>query len=70
MMKNKKFLSLKLNAGTGMALGVFIGAAVALLVHLTTGDSTIWSWAIPVGLACGLAIGQGQQHANSGKENQ
>lgn len=67
-MKNKKFLSLKLNAGTGTVLGVFIGAAVALLVHQTTGDSTIWSWAIPVGLACGLSIGAGKQKNNTGRK--
>ena len=54
-MKNNK----KLNAGKGMALGIVISAAVALLVQVLTGDSTIWSWAIPVGLATGLAIGAG-----------
>ena len=54
-MKNKK----KLNAGTGMTLGVIIGAAIALIVQLITGDSSIWSWAIPVGLAVGLAVGAG-----------
>ena len=52
--------NLKLNAGTGMALGTLVGAAIALLVHTITGDSTIWSWALPVGLAVGLAIGAGQ----------
>ena len=32
---------LKLNAGKGMALGIVIGAAVALVVQLITGDSSI-----------------------------
>ena len=58
----------ELNAGTGMSAGVLIGAAVALLVSLVTGDNFIWSWAIPVGLASGLAVGAGA--ANSGKEDQ
>ncbi len=54
-MKNNK----KLNAGKGMTLGIVISAAVALVVQLVTGDGSIWSWAIPVGLATGLAIGAG-----------
>ena len=54
--------NLKLNAGTGMALGTLVGATIALLVHTLTGDSTIWNWALPVGLAVGLAIGAGQSN--------
>ena len=59
-MKNKMK---KLNLGTGMVLGIFLSAALALVVQLITGDSTVWSWAIPVGLACGLAIGAGKENA-------
>jgi hypothetical protein len=39
-----------------------MGALIALLVSMLTGDNAVWSWAIPVGLACGLAIGQGAQN--------
>lgn len=53
----------ELNAGSGMALGAFAGALVALLVNLMTGDPAVWTWAIPVGLASGLAIGGGRQAA-------
>lgn len=62
-MKNNK----KLNAGTGMALGIFISTIVALLVHLLTGDGTIWSWAIPFGVATGLAVGAGHEAASKEK---
>lgn len=58
MKRNKK-----LNASKGMALGVVIGAAMALVVQLITGDSSVWNWAIPVGLASGLAIGTGNSSA-------
>ncbi len=68
-MKNKNPFRLKLNAGSGMALGVFIGAAIALVVQIITDDSAIWSWAIPVGWACGLAIGAGKQNANQDEGN-
>ncbi|MCA9897630.1 MAG: hypothetical protein KC433_05535 [Anaerolineales bacterium] len=61
-MKHHKQNSLELNAGTGMVLGIFVGAAIALLIQIITGDSSTWSWAIPVGLACGLAIGAGKQN--------
>lgn len=49
------------NAGTGMVSGIVIGAFVALVVSTVTADQSIWSWAIPVGLAMGLAIGAGLQ---------
>jgi hypothetical protein len=55
-MNNKK---LELNAGTGMTLGVLVGTIVALIVSTATGDNFVWSWAIPAGLAGGLAIGAG-----------
>ena len=61
-MKHHKQNSLELNAGTGMVLGIFVGAAIALLIQIITGDSSTWSWAIPVGLACWLAIGAGKQN--------
>lgn len=58
-MKNNKWFDLKLNVGTGMVMGILVSAAIALLVGSITGDNSIWSWAIPVGLASGLAIGAG-----------
>jgi hypothetical protein len=54
---NERF---KWNAGTGMGAGAIGGALVALLVSSVTGDASIWSWAVPVGLAVGLAIGAGR----------
>ena len=66
MNSNNNSWSSKLNAGIGMVAGVLVGALVALIVNLVTGNSFIWSWAIPVGLACGLAIGAGA----SNKQNQ
>lgn len=65
-MKNKTF---ELNSGTGMVLGVVFGTAVALIVSLITGDGSIWSWAIPVGLATGLAIGAGKSNRAIKKES-
>ena len=54
------FKKFELNAGTGMALCVIIAAFVALLVNLITGDAFVWTWAIPAGIATGLAIGAGR----------
>lgn len=54
------------NAGQGMAVGAVAGAVVAILVNVITGDTSVWSWAIPVGLACGLAIG----NANGSRREQ
>jgi hypothetical protein len=63
-MKNNNRFNLKLNTGTGMVMGILVSAAIALLVGFITGDSSVWSWAIPVGLACGLAIGAGAANNN------
>lgn len=52
---------LQLNAGTGMAGGVIIGALMALVISTITGDQSVWAWAIPVGLSIGLAVGAGNQ---------
>jgi ABC-type uncharacterized transport system permease subunit len=60
-MNKNEHRKLQLNAGTGMAAGVIIAALIALLVSTLTGDQSIWGWAIPVGLASGLAIGAGKQ---------
>ena len=60
-MCEKNQSKLQLNAGTGMALGALIGALVAWIVSSVTGDQAVWSWAVPVGLASGLAIGAGRQ---------
>lgn len=53
IMKNR----IQLNPGTGMASGVLIAALISLVVQLTTNDSFIWIWAIPVGIAIGFQIG-------------
>lgn len=50
----------KWNAGTGMAAGAIVGALVALVVNVVTGNADVWAWAIPVGLASGLALGSGK----------
>lgn len=55
----------KLNAGTGMALGAGASALIAAVVHFVTGDSSVWIWAIPVGLGAGLAIGAGSSRGKS-----
>lgn len=44
-----------------MAGGVIIGALMALVISAITGDQSVWAWAIPVGLAVGLAVGAGSQ---------
>jgi hypothetical protein len=49
----------RLTAGKGMALGAVLAALVALVVYLVTGNAAIWVWAIPVGIAVGLAVGAG-----------
>jgi hypothetical protein len=60
MNKNEQS-KLQLNAGTGMAGGVIIGALMALVISAVTGDQSVCAWAIPVGLAVGLAVGVGNQ---------
>jgi uncharacterized membrane protein YoaK (UPF0700 family) len=45
--------------GKGIAFGVIGGAILAVLVSAFTGDASIWVWAIPVGVAVGVAIGAG-----------
>jgi hypothetical protein len=50
---------LRLNAGTGMALGAVVAAIIALVVQVATGNGSIWAFAIPLGIAVGLAIGAG-----------
>lgn len=59
-MSEEKQSKFQLNAGTGMVLGTLVGALIALLVSTVTGDQTVWSWAVPAGLASGLAIGAGR----------
>lgn len=46
-------------AGIGMAVGAVAGAIVALVVQLATGDPRVWAYAIPIGVAAGVAIGAG-----------
>ena len=53
------------NAGTGMIAGILIGAMVALAVRVITGDQSTWLWAIPFGLATGLAIGAGKENRSN-----
>lgn len=65
-MKQNKENRLSLNAGTGMVSGILIAALIAVIVSSITGEQAIWAWAIPVGLAVGLAIGAG--HAQQTQE--
>jgi hypothetical protein len=62
MMKSKKF---RLNAGTGMVLGIITAVLISLVVTLLTGNGDIWLWSIPVGVAGGLAVGAGAAASNS-----
>lgn len=48
---------LKLNPATGMAMGAIVAALISIVVQVTTKDSSIWIWSIPIGLAIGLPIG-------------
>jgi len=50
----KKF---QLNPATGMAMGAIVAALISIVVQLTTNDSFIWTWSIPIGIAIGLPIG-------------
>lgn len=52
-MKNK----FQLNPATGMAIGAIVAALISIVVQLTTKDSSIWIWSIPIGIAVGLPIG-------------
>jgi MFS family permease len=61
----KKQAGLNWNAGTGMVAGILIGAMIALAVSAMTGDQSIWNWAIPFGLATGLAIVTGKQNRSN-----
>jgi hypothetical protein len=54
-MKMKK--KLKLNPATGMAMGAIVAALISIVVQLTTKDSSIWIWSIPIGIATGLPVG-------------
>ena len=40
----------------GLLISIIISALIALIVSNITQDDTIWSWAIPVGAAVGVAI--------------
>lgn len=59
-MQNQTNQKWQWNAGTGAAAGVLVAAILSLIVDLVTGDSSIWTWGIPVGLALGVAIGAGR----------
>jgi MFS family permease len=64
-MHRKKQAGLNWNAGTGMVAGILIGAMIGLAVSAITGDKSAWNWAIPFGLATGLAIGAGKQDGSN-----
>lgn len=54
MTMNKR---VQLNPATGMAMGAIVAALISIVVQLTTNDSSIWIWSIPIGIAVGLPIG-------------
>lgn len=64
-MKNK----LKLNPATGMAMGAIVAALISIVVQVTTKDSSIWIWSIPIGLAIGLPIGIAAKGKKSSNNN-
>ena len=43
-----------------MVGGIIVGALIALLVSTLTNDQSVWSYMIPIGVACGLAVGAGR----------
>lgn len=58
-----KHLSTFLNEGKRvLLLSILISAAMALLISAVTGDPSVWSIAIPIGVACGVAIQSGWNH--------
>jgi hypothetical protein len=62
----KKF---QLNPATAMAMGAIVAALISLVVQLSTKDSSIWVWSIPVGIAIGLPVGiAGKKKRNSNNE--
>lgn len=54
MTMKKKF---QLDPATGMAVGAIVAALISIVVQLTTKDSSIWIWSIPIGIATGLPVG-------------
>jgi hypothetical protein len=50
-------IKFQLNPATGMAIGASFAALISIIVQLTTKDSSIWTWSIPIGIAVGLPIG-------------
>lgn len=63
----KKF---QLNPATGMAMGAIVAAFISIVVQLTTKDSSIWIWSIPIGIATGLPIGiTAKKKRSSNNEN-
>lgn len=40
-----------------MAMGAIVAALISIVVQLTTKDSSIWIWSIPIGIATGLPVG-------------
>jgi len=63
-MKNK----FQLNPATGMAMGAIVAALISMVVQLTTKDSSIWIWSIPIGIAAGLPIGIAAKKKMSSKK--
>lgn len=54
--------------GQGMGIGIVIGALIALIVNITTGDDSVWSYMIPIGVSMGVPIGIGLDARNKKKE--
>jgi len=60
-------MKIQLNPATGMAMGAIIAALISIVVQLTTTDSSIWIWSIPIGIAVGLPVGIAANKKRSSK---
>ena len=54
--------------GQGMGIGIAIGALIALIVNITTGDDSVWSYMIPIGASMGVPIGLWLDERNKKKQ--
>lgn len=48
-----------------MAMGAIVATLISIVVQLTTKDSSVWIWSIPIGIAIGLPIGMAAKEKRS-----